>query len=223
MNEELSTCWTLVRGAAEGDSVSADELVRRYALLIRGYLRSRWRTSALSANVDDACQDVFFELFRSDGALQKVDTTGSRRFRSYLFGVVSNVARRIEQQHAKSRTVAGMELDEQQSDDESASHVFERLWAQSMVAQAVTEMKRQAQDGDDKLRLRVELLHLRFFEELPIRGISERMGIDAKKAHKEYARARSDFRRILQQVIAFHHPGDPQAVESELEEIAKKL
>lgn len=223
MNDNLSTCWTLIRGAAHGDSVSTEELVRRYSMVIRGYLQNRWQTTPIAQHLEDACQETFFELFRDQGALQKVDTSGNRPFRSFLFGVVSNVARRIEQKYARSKTYANTEIDVQQPDAESASHLFDRLWAQAIVAQAVTEMRRRAAEQGGVLQLRVELLHLRFFDELPIREIAEKLGIAAAKAHKEYASARNDFRRILREVIAFHNPGNPQAAAAELKEIAAFL
>jgi hypothetical protein len=61
----------------------------------------------------------------------------------------------------------------------------------------------------------VELLRLRFEEGLPIRTIAAQWGIDAVAVHHAYALARKEFRAALLEVVAFHHPGRPDALEQE--------
>jgi hypothetical protein len=53
---------------------------------------------------------------------------------------------------------------------------------------------------------RVELLRLRFHDGLPIREIARLWGCDADAVHREYARARQEFRAALSDVVAYHHP-----------------
>jgi hypothetical protein len=62
---------------------------------------------------------------------------------------------------------------------------------------------------------RVELLRLRFEENLPIRTIAERWGVAAAERHHAYALGRQEFRAALLEVVAFHHPGSPAEVEQE--------
>jgi RNA polymerase sigma-70 factor (ECF subfamily) len=61
----------------------------------------------------------------------------------------------------------------------------------------------------------VELLRLRFQEDLPIRGIAARWNEPAAKVHKEYARAREDFREALREIVGFHFPGSPVGIDAE--------
>ncbi len=62
---------------------------------------------------------------------------------------------------------------------------------------------------------RVEILRLRFEENLPIRTIAELWGVPAAGLHHEYALARQEFKAALLEVVAFHHPGSPAEVEQE--------
>ena len=65
----------------------------------------------------------------------------------------------------------------------------------------------------------VELLRLRFRQGKPIREIAQLWNVEAAKLHRAYARARKEFRRALHDVVEFHRPGDPEAVERECEEL----
>jgi hypothetical protein len=67
------------------------------------------------------------------------------------------------------------------------------------------------------------LLRLRFEENLPIRTIAERWGVDAAVLHHAYALAREDFRKALLEVVAFHHPGSLAEVEREAAGLLKSL
>ena len=65
---------------------------------------------------------------------------------------------------------------------------------------------RATERGLDAIQ-RVELLRLRFEENLPIRDIAVRWDTDPAIVHKSYAIARKEFRSALLEVVAFHHPG----------------
>ena len=69
-------------------------------------------------------------------------------------------------------------------------------------------------DGADAVR-RVELLRLRFEEDLPIRTIAESWNTDAVRVHREYAKARAEFRAALKAGVQEHHGGEPRAVDAE--------
>ena len=64
-------------------------------------------------------------------------------------------------------------------------------------------------------RRRVELLQLRFHEELPIREIAALWQEDAMMLHREYPKAREEFREALVDVMTFHHPGHRAEIERE--------
>jgi RNA polymerase sigma-70 factor (ECF subfamily) len=109
------------------------------------------------------------------------------------------------------------------ADEGSLSRLFERSWAQAVMAEAAALQRRQAeQRGPDAIQ-RVELLRLRFEEGLPIRAIADRWGVEAAKLHHAYALARQEFRSALLEVVAFHQPGSPAEVEQEATGLLKAL
>lgn len=66
MPDPESTCWTVIRGAAAGNSGDREELARRYVGVVRAYLAARWRGSAILGELGDAVQEVFVECFRRE-------------------------------------------------------------------------------------------------------------------------------------------------------------
>jgi RNA polymerase sigma-70 factor (ECF subfamily) len=84
-----------------------------------------------------------------------------------------------------------------------------------VLREAAEVQERNARQAGPEALRRVELLHLRFHEGLPIRAIAERWQVDAAMLHHEYARARQEFRSALAEVVAFHQPGSPAEVEQE--------
>jgi hypothetical protein len=86
----------------------------------------------LREELDDATQAVFVECFRHGGVL---DAAGSGRvpgFRALLYGVIRNVARRFENRRVR----AADRLPEIATDDASQSRLFDRTWAQAIMAEA---------------------------------------------------------------------------------------
>jgi RNA polymerase sigma-70 factor (ECF subfamily) len=86
-------------------------------------------------------------------------------FRTFLYGVIRNVARRFE-----DRQRHPVELPEAvESNEASQSRLFDRTWARAIMAEAARlQRDRAAERGPEAIR-RVELLRLRFEEDLPIR------------------------------------------------------
>jgi hypothetical protein len=110
-------------------------------------------------------------------------------------------------------------LPEIAADDDSQSRLFDRTWAQAVMAEAARLQRQRADEDGPEAVKRVELLRLRFEENRPIRAIAELWGIDAARLHHAYALARKEFRAALLAVVAFHHPGTPV----ELEQAAARL
>src|SRR5215472_7208918 len=159
MSTSESTCWTVIRAAAAGSPADRDELARRYLGVVRAYLAARWRGSALRSDLNDAVQEVFVECFRQGGALDAAGAGRVPSFRAFLYGVVRNVARRFESRPVRAADVLPEVI---LSDEESQSRLFERSWAQALMAKAAGLQRRQAeQRGTEGVR-RVELLRLRF-------------------------------------------------------------
>jgi RNA polymerase sigma-70 factor (ECF subfamily) len=219
MSTQESTCWTVIRAAAAGSPADRDELARHYLGVVRAYLAARWRGSPLWTNLDDAVQDVFVECFRQGGAIEAAGAGRVPSFRAFFYGVVRNVARRFESRPAR----AAAPLPEIQANEEGLSRLFERSWAQAIMTEAAQLQLRRASEQGPEAVQRVELLRLRFEEGLPIRTIAERWGVPAAGLHHAYALARHEFKTILLEVVAFHHPGSPAEVEQEAASLLKAL
>jgi RNA polymerase sigma-70 factor (ECF subfamily) len=216
--EFVETSWTVIRGAAAGDDSDREECARRYGPAIRAYLGSRWRWSPLLHEIDDAVQEVFLDCFRPGGALDRADPDRPGGFRAFLYGIVRNVARRMERDEARRRVrPAGSALDADRlvADEESLGRVFDRAWATSLVREARQRQAELAESREDGAARRVDLLRLRFEEGLPIREIARRWSADPAALHHEYAKARREFRDALMDVVAAHHPGPPGEVARE--------
>jgi RNA polymerase sigma-70 factor (ECF subfamily) len=201
-----------------GDSYARDWFARSYEPVIRAYLNARWRSGPHISNTDDAVQEVFVALFKPDGALERADETLGG-FRGFLFGVIRNIARRIESQVvADTADLTGLA-----ADDSGFSQVFDRAWAKALMRAAAQKQAEVAtQRGADALQ-RVELLRLRFQSGMPIRDIALRWGKPAEQVHREYAKARAEFRDALRDVIAFHQPGKPEVLDATVSELLSAL
>ena len=219
MSTQESTCWTVIRAAAAGSPADREELAHRYLAVVRAYLGARWRGSPLRPDLDDAVQEVFVECFRQGGALEAAGAGRVPSFRAFLYGVVRNVARRFESRPVR----AAAPLPEIQANEEGLSRLFERTWAQAIMTEAAQLQRRQAGERGPEAVQRVELLRLRFEENLPIRTIAERWGVPAAGLHHAYALARHEFKAALLEVVAFHHPGSPAEVEQEAAGLLKAL
>jgi RNA polymerase sigma-70 factor (ECF subfamily) len=199
---EGETCWSLVALAAAGDPPSCSRFGRTYLPLVRSFLSLRWRGTKLVEEIDDATQDVFVECFRPDGPLTHADAAKGD-FRGFLFGVVRNIAMRVEAQARRRQVLeAGPSLDDAAASDHGVSRVFDREWARMLMREAGQRMLDRS--TDDKARLRVELLRLRFGRDLSMPEIAAQLDMDLAALHRQYARAREEFRSCLRTVVAFH-------------------
>jgi RNA polymerase sigma-70 factor (ECF subfamily) len=213
-----STRWTIIRDAALGDRAARTEFARRYEPVIRAYVEARWRGCALASHADDAVQDVFLECLRPDGALVRVDPAASGGFRAYLFGVTRNVARQIERTRRTERDRQGSsppDVDDVEGRERSASEIFERAWAESLMGEAAAVHRERAAAGGSEALRRVDLLRLRFEEGLPVREIARRWDAEASVVHHEYAKAREEFRTALADVVRDHEGGTDAEVRAE--------
>ena len=222
VGDRSSTCWTVIEAAAAGGAPAREEFAVRYAPLVRTYLLGRWRGRAMQSDLDDAVQDVFLDCFREGGALGRVDSSRPGGFRAFLYGVVRNVARRFEERRAEARRRGGADpvvLEDVPEEGESPSEAFDRAWAMGLLREAADRhAARGRRDGEEGWR-RTEILRLRFREDLPLREIARRWGMDPDRIHREYARARREFEEILLEVVGFHTAGTPGEVRREAERL----
>lgn len=219
MPDSDTTCWTVIRAAAAGSPADRDDLARRYLGAVRAYLAARWRGSLRCADLDDATQEVFVECFRQGGALAAAGAGRVPHFRPFLYGVVRNVARRFEARPAR----AAGPLPDVPADEATQSRLFDRAWAESVMAEAAARHRQHAALAGPEAIRRVELLRLRFEDGLPVRAIAELWGVPAADVHHWYAQARREFRAALLEVVAFHLPGSPAEVEEEAAGLLRSL
>ena len=226
MNSADVTCWTLVHAAAAGGAPDRDAFAARYMEPIQAYIGARWRNSRLLQERDDAVQEVFIELMRDGGALARVEEGRAGGFRALLYGVARNVARRIETRGVRSREHQGgteLELDQVRVDEASLSVVFDRAWALALLRQAFEKQREWANEKGDEAHRRIELLRLRFEEDLPVRKIAERWGVDAAGVHEQYRMARNEFQKALLDVVSFHRPESKSEAEAECAQLLQIL
>jgi len=215
----------MIRGAAAGNAPDRAEFARRYATVIRSYLGARWKGGPLLAEIDDATQEVFVQCFRTDGPLVKADPDSSGGFRAYLYGIVRNVARGVEREWRKRRAKqpgSAVDVEAIEAREAPLSQVFDRAWAGALLRRAAA---RQAKDvrGDARAECRVELLRLRFGQDMPIRDIAKQWNVDAAPLHEEYRKARREFLAALRIVVAEDNPGPPEQIEAECERLLDHL
>ena len=216
-----------MQDAAAGGEASRAEFAIRYTPVVRAYLAARWRGSVKRlGELDDTVQDVFVECLRDGGLLDRARAGRPGGFRAFLYGAVRHVALRVETRQARQlarETQAPIDLQGIPGGEDALSRVFDRAWAKAVMRDAaVRQAELAAQRGEAALR-RVELLRLRFHEEMPIREIAQLWGLDAPSLHHEYARARQEFRSALREVVALHDPGSPEDVDRECAQLLSLL
>ena len=220
MVKSESTCWTVIEAAAAGSASDREEFARRYGPVVRTYLAARWQSSPCLQDLEDAAQDVFLACFRPHGALNRADC--DREFRPFFFGVIRNIALQYERKNAlrRERQPPGdIDLDHVAEEGEELSRAFDRAWAKALLREAARRMTDHAQDAGEAALRRVELLRLRFQDQLPIREIACQWGVEASVLHHEYAKARQEFKTALTEVVAFHHPNSEGKVDQECAEL----
>ena len=198
MHQETS--WTEIESAATGDPQSREAFVHCFEPMVRAYLRARWPGTPHAQDVDDAVQEVFVDCFRDGGILERADPNWRGGFRVFLYGVARIVAQRFERSRVSNREHAGFELSGMQHDERTLSRAYDRAWAIRLVREAVRRNHARAEHAGPDVRSRVEMLRLRFDQGLPIRELAPRLGMDPVRAHRQYARARREFRNVLLEV-----------------------
>jgi len=217
MDSTQSTCWELIEAAARGEPDSQQQFAALYGGLVRSFLAGIWRGTPHNHSVDDAAQDVFVECLKAGGALGRADRGRPEGFRAFLQGVVRNVARRHEMGLARLRQGSdGQDGASQVADGgPSPSRALDREWALTVVREAAQRMADRAAGLGPAARRRVELLRLRFHEDRPIRTIAEEWALEADYLHHQYAKARREFRDMLESIVAQHFPGSKDEVQRE--------
>lgn len=213
-----STRWTIIRRAAQGVPADRAEFAHRYGPVIRAYLQARWRHTPLFEEIDDAAQQVFLDCFKENGALGRADPARGSSFRGFLYGVVRNVALATERRLVRSReeqAASSVDLERIASKEESCATAFDREWARGLLREAAELQLARAREAGPAAVRRHRLLGLRYGENLKIREIAARWEVEPDLLHREYPKAREEFKRALLDVVRDLQGGGPEAVEAE--------
>lgn len=206
---QQETCWTLIRAAAGGDRRARSTFSRSYLPVVRAYLAARWRASPLKSEIDDAVQQVFLECLQPDGLLERADPSFPHGFQALLRGAARNVAMVVERKRARRLNHVAGEIAQPElvpADDTSLATVFDRAFARRVMQEAGDRhLARARERGEEALR-RVELIRMRFQDDLPVREIAAKLGMDPAHAHHQFAQARKEFHQSLREVVRFHDP-----------------
>jgi len=203
MSRTDATSWTILHDAASGNDAARTAFIRRYLPAVRAYLSARWEGTALRDQLEDAVQEVFLQFLEPGGVLEGgLGRVRGDSFRAYLYGLVRNVARMWERRELQRRDAeprSKPDLDRIDADETRLSRVFDRRWARSIIAEAVALLRERA-ESEEALQ-RVELLHLRFTDNLPIREIADRDGSERTDLYRQMERARAEFMKALADVL----------------------
>ena len=208
----------MIRGAAKGRAGDREEFVRRYLPVVRSYLRARWRGSALAGELEDVVQEVFLGLLREGGTLETADSRHGAGFRGLLYGVTRNTALFVERTRARRLKRVGdqaFDADLSPAEEPSLSQIFDRSYALAIMREARREMEFRARAAGERAERRVELLRLRFEENRPVREIAAAWGMEAALVHREYAKAREEFRAALAATVSEAERCTPAQAERE--------
>ncbi len=217
-----TTCWTVIRGAVEGNRPDREVFAHRYTPIVRSYLGARWRGTPLLSEIDDAVQEVFLDCFKVNGALTRLDFDRSGGFRAFFYGVIRHVALRAERSFARRKirpADSSFDPDRIAGNERNLSSIFDRAWARSILEEAAERQALNAEAAGPEALRRIELLELRLGDGLPIRDIARRWEAEPSHLHHEYAKAREEYRSALEEIVSFHHPGDRKEVSRECERL----
>jgi len=208
----------MIHAAAGGAEEDRDTFAGRYGPAVRAYLGERWKSSPFLDSLDDAVQEVFLECFKHGGVLDRHDQITRGSFRGFFYGVVRNVALRIESRAARrqeSQPTTDIDLDAMEGADARLSQIFDQAWARSLLREAVERMGHEALKEGDAAKKRLHLLHLRFYEGLTLREAAVRLDLETQKVYREFDRALKVFKAILREVVSFHCPDSPTRADHE--------
>ncbi len=215
-SDASETCWTLIHSAANGSASAINQFAIRYEPILRQCLRYRWTGPKRARLIDDAIQEIFVECIRPGGVLAKANSQYPSGFRAFLYGVTRNVMRRFE-----SRPDWHSFTDKDPAADESSlGNIFDREFARAVMKEASQLQYRNAELQGPAALKRVELLRARFHDDLSIREIAKRWSVEPAWLHREYARARDEFRDALLTIIGLQQP---LASNAENEETCRQL
>ena len=118
-----------------------------------------------------------------------------------------------------TRAEALRQLREARSADPTASRALDLRWARQTIRNALQLQARRAHEEGEAARQRVELLRLRFEENLPIREVASRWKVDARFLHGQYRRARREFKITLKRLLSSRRNVPADELDQEIQDL----
>lgn len=220
---DRSTDWEMIQGAAKGSPRHREAFARHYYPLVRSYIAARWRGTRMISDIDDACQEIFAECFRSNGPLLRIDRKRAGGFRPFLCGIARNIARRIELRSCRASCLALQAGESLPSEDPCVSEAMDRSWALRIIQRAEARHRELARKAGGDALQRVELLRLRFHRDMPIRDIARLWNANPVILHRAYKVARQEFFKALQEVLSVQRNQPRHGIERSCRELLELL
>lgn len=190
--------------AAGGIRSSRETFALFYGPMITMELAFHMRRPVNDPDVEDGVQEVLLECLRSGGALDKVDATKCTRFRAFLGGITRNVGLRILKRRARQPdTLNPEELSSNYPADLSA--LLDETWRQAVLGEALTQLVRESQRTELD-RLRVQVLRMRFEDDLRPAHIATVLGLKPERVHALCREGKEHFRLALLDVVCRQNP-----------------
>jgi RNA polymerase sigma-70 factor (ECF subfamily) len=216
------TSWTIILAAANGDASAREDFARIYLPVVRESLGVLWRGKAMVDQIDDSVQLVFVQCFQDGGVLERVDPSRSGGFRAFFYGVIKRVARRAEVDRTtlhKRAPLTTLDPEQVANDEATLSSALDRSWAKALIKEAWELHRKRASEQSDAHVQRALLLHLRFEENLPIREIAQLWNHDPVQVHRDYAKARKEFKTTLRDVVGLNEGCSEEELAERCEEL----
>jgi len=148
MNYFLSTRWSLISLARQGQSQATSHIGRRYQAAVVAYCR---RLGLSVEEAEDATQEVMLRFF-CQGIIQRVERRGGR-FRSLLCAVARNVVRRHwEREAAQKRNCVPRSLSNHDLPGEDPEGTFDHEWLRHLIDLALVRLGQEQPQTHEVLR-----------------------------------------------------------------------
>jgi RNA polymerase sigma-70 factor (ECF subfamily) len=222
----LTTHWSVVlRAGGSGEEAKAalEELCRAYWYPLYFFLR---RKGNGPEDAEDLVQG-FFERILSSGALARV-TAEKGRFRTFLLTGLSNYMtgewlRRTRQKRGGAIEMLSLNAAEAEEryclepiDQQSPEVLFEKRWAETVVARAVANLRKEFESKGQRERF-VRLKPFLMCEAATelYRDTAASLGLSENGVKTQVRRMRLRFRDILRQELA-RTVADPSEIDEEI-------
>lgn len=185
LDQSKSQEETLWNALKVGDKAAFGQL---YELHYRSLYDYGYRLMADRAQVEDAIQDLFIQLWRTRQNLSEV-----QHVKFYLFRALRRDIARFSE---KRKHFQHMDVEQLFSDD-PAQYYFEREEQEKMLTHKLMRMLRQLPERQ------LEVITLRFFENFKTEEIAAIMGISEKSVRNTLYKALTQLRENTQDLAVF--------------------